>query len=151
MSNNRYYKHYTNTVLDLIFTQCAVKTFSGSYELLLQKRFNYNFSVFRSSNGIFVYGAAFTMFGTKPEKVLSSRSPRSKKRYGIAVSALKTKAYFNNGRKRLFRSIERFSVVVLANRGAYGFLNFLPTSEEPTHLNVFCKSVLVNPEMVNLS
>ena len=151
MSNNRYYKHYSNTVLDLIFTQCAVETFSGAHKLVLQKRFNYNFSVFRSSNGIFVYGAAFTMFGTKPEKVFSSKSPRSKKRYPIAISVLKNKSFFNSERKTFFKSIERFSVSILSNRGAYGFLNFLPVSHEPTHLNVFCKSVLVNPEMVNLS
>jgi hypothetical protein len=125
--------------------------FSGSYKLLLQKRFNYNFSVFRSSNGLFVYGAAYTLFGSKPYKAFSSKSPRSKKRYPIEVSTLKNDHFFKNKRKRFFRGIERFSVLVLPTRGAYGFLDFLPKSCTPTHISVFSKGVSVNPEMVNLS
>ena len=93
---------------------------------MLQKKFNYNFALFRSSNGIFVYGAAFVLFGAKPNKVISSKSLRSKRRYGIAVAALKSEHFFTNKRKRFFRGIERFSVSVLPNRGAYGFLEFLP-------------------------
>jgi hypothetical protein len=55
-----------------------------------------------------------------------------------------------NKRKRFFRGIERFSVSVLTNRGAYGFIDFLPLNPRPTHLNIFCKGVSVNPEMANL-
>jgi hypothetical protein len=151
MSGNRYYRYYLNTVLDLISTQCRSKAFSSSYKLGLQKKFNYNFSVFRSSNGIFVYGAAFVLFGAKPKKVFSSKSIRSKKRYPIAVSSLENRDSSCSGRKLFFKGIERFSVSVLPNRGAYGFLNFFPRSKYPTHLNVFCKQVSVNPEMVNLA
>jgi hypothetical protein len=151
MSGNRYYRYYLNTVLDLVSTQCRSKAFSSSYKLALHKKFNYNFSVFRSSNGIFVYGAAFILFGSKPQRVFSSRSIRSKKRYPIAVSSLENSNAFSNSRKLFFKGIERFSVSVLPNRGAYGFLNFFPVSEHPTHLNVFCKRVSVNPEMVNLA
>lgn len=150
MSNNRYYKHYLNTILDAVGTQTGIKKFSAAYKLMLQKKFNYNFSLFRSSNGIFVYGAAFVLFGAKPDRVISSRSLRSKKRYGIAVSALKNEHSFANKRKRFFRGLERFSVSVLANRGAYGYMDFLPLNNRPTHLNVFSKGVSVNPEMVNL-
>jgi hypothetical protein len=151
MSNNRYYRYYLNTVLDLVSTQCRFKVFSSSYSLALQKKFNYNFSVFRSSNGIFVYGAAFTFFGSKPKKFFSSKSIRSKKRYPIAVPLLENKNISINKRKLLFKGIEKFSVCVLPSRGAYGFLNFFPNSEYPTHINVFCKDVLVNPEMLNLA
>ena|ERR1700761_1942845 len=150
MSNNRYYRYYINNILDIVGTKNSIKKFSSSYKLILQKKFNYNFSVFRSSNGVFVYGAAFVLFGSKPDKVISSRSLRSKRRYAIAVSALKTEHWFANKKKRFFLGVERFFVSVLANRGAYGFLEFLPTNERPTHLNVFCKGVSVNPEMANL-
>jgi len=151
MSNNRYYKYYLNTVLDVVSTKSLMKSFSKSYKLMLQKKFNYNFAVFRSSNGLFVYGAAYVLFGFKPARILSSKSVRSKKRFPIAVPALKNEYSFANKRKRFFMGIERFSTSILANRGAYGFLDFLPRSNTPTHLNVCCKSVLVNPEMVNLS
>jgi hypothetical protein len=151
MSGNRYYRYYLNTVLDLVSTQCRFKVFSSSYKLALQKKFNYNFSVFRSSNGIFVYGAAFVLFGSKPGKVFSSRSIRSKKRYPIAVFSLWGKNTFLNKKKLFFNGIERFSVSVLSNRGAYGFLNFYPSSENPTHISVFCNRVSVNPEMLNLA
>ena len=93
MSNNRYYKHYLNTILDAVGTKSAIKKFSASYKLMLQKKFNYNFSVFRSSNGIFVYGAAFVLFGAKPDRVISSRSLRSKKRYAIAVVRFKKRTF----------------------------------------------------------
>ena len=91
---------------------------------MLQKKFNYNFSVFRSSNGIFVYGAAFVLFGVKPDKVISSRSLRSKKRYAIAVAALKNEHSFMNKRKSFFRGIERFSVSVLAEQRRLWFYGF---------------------------
>lgn len=151
MSNNRYHRYYLSSVLDYVSTKSAMKVFSGSYKLLLQKRFNYNFPIFRSSNGFFVYGAAYVLFGFKPDTIFSSRSLRSKRRYPIAIPALKNAHFFTNKRKRFFQGIERFSVSVLANRGAYGFLDFLPRSEKPTHLSVLCKSVSVNPEMVNLT
>ena len=151
MSNNRYYRHYINSVLDFVSTKTSMKRFSGSYKLMLQKKFNYNFAVFRSSSGLFVYGAAYVLFGFKPATIVSSKSARSKKRYPIAIPVLKNEKSFANKRKRFFLGIERFSVSILANRGAYGFLDFLPRSENPTHVNILCKSVLVNPEMVNLS
>jgi hypothetical protein len=79
MSNNRYYKHYLNTILDAVGTQSAIKKFSATYNMMLQKSLTIIFLSFAAQT-VFLFTGLLLFFLVRNRiKLLARGLPDLKK------------------------------------------------------------------------